>query len=44
MTPPWEADDPDKAVREYIARAFHGADRCACCRCTTARSTSATTR
>ncbi len=25
MTPPWEADDPEKAVLEYIGRAFHGA-------------------
>ena len=24
MTPPWEMDDPDKAVLEYIGRAFHG--------------------
>ena len=25
MTPPWETDDPEKAVLEYIGRAFHGA-------------------
>jgi molecular chaperone HtpG len=23
MTPPWEADEPAEAVREYVARAFH---------------------
>ncbi len=25
MAPPWEADEPDRAVLEYIGRAFHGA-------------------
>jgi molecular chaperone HtpG len=24
MVQPWEADDPDRAIREYIARAFRG--------------------
>jgi molecular chaperone HtpG len=24
MAPPWEADDPDAGVADYIARAFHG--------------------
>ena len=24
MTPPWEADEPEKAALEYIGRAFHG--------------------
>ncbi len=23
MSPPWEADEPERAVRDYIARAFH---------------------
>jgi molecular chaperone HtpG len=25
MAPPWEADDPEAAIPDYIARAFHGA-------------------